>query len=135
MARKRSVAPLWAKHPGDMTIKERVSWMRSLEGMRQLEYDLHDTFNFNETFPREWFEIWQGEDRDTKTVRMTIRVDADVVRFFKSMGPGYQPRMNKVLRSFMHARLAKFIDGPMCAWEVLEPKRTLDEEVRSVIRK
>lgn len=68
-------------------------------------------------------------------MRLTIRLDADVVRFFKSMGPGYQPRINKVLRTFMHARLAKLIEGPACAWEVIEPRDTLDEEVKPVRKK
>lgn len=60
-------------------------------------------------------------------MKLTIRVDAEVVRFFKYMGPGYQPRMNKVQRCFMHARLAKMINGPECAWEVQVPRDTVDE--------
>ena len=34
---------------------------------------------------------------------INLRVDADVLRFFKSQGPGYQTRMNAVLRSYMRA--------------------------------
>lgn len=33
-----------------------------------------------------------------------IRLDADVLRWFKSQGPGYQTRINAVLRAFMAAR-------------------------------
>ncbi len=33
-----------------------------------------------------------------------IRIDASVLRWFKSHGPGYQTRMNAVLRAFVHAR-------------------------------
>jgi uncharacterized protein (DUF4415 family) len=33
-----------------------------------------------------------------------IRVDASVLRWFKSHGPGYQTRMNAVLRAFVQAR-------------------------------
>ncbi|MEL6550012.1 MAG: BrnA antitoxin family protein [Pseudomonadota bacterium] len=111
MAHEPPNATMLGQHPRDMTTKERIAWMRSIDGMRQLEYDLYDTFNLNETFPRAWNQIWRGKDRDTKTVRLTIRLDADVVRFFKSMGPGYQPRINKVLRSFMQARLARVVGG------------------------
>ncbi len=35
-----------------------------------------------------------------------IRLDADVVRWFKARGPGYQTRMNEVLRGFVRARQA-----------------------------
>ncbi len=35
---------------------------------------------------------------------ISIRLDADVLAFFKSGGPGYQRRINAVLRSYMVAR-------------------------------
>ena len=34
-----------------------------------------------------------------------------MVKFFKSMGPDYGPRINDVLKSYMHARLAGVIRG------------------------
>lgn len=110
---KRRLTPVpYSTHPKDMTEKQRIAWMNSIEGLRQIEYDMVDVLNQAETIPLEWHDIWRGENRDTKRVRVTVRLDADVVRFFKSLGPGYQPRMNRVLRSFMHARLAKIVDGP-----------------------
>ncbi len=33
-----------------------------------------------------------------------IRVDADVLRWFKEPGPGYQTRINEALRAFVSAR-------------------------------
>jgi uncharacterized protein (DUF4415 family) len=33
-----------------------------------------------------------------------IRLDPAVLRWFKAQGPGYQPRINAVLRSFVRAR-------------------------------
>ena len=35
---------------------------------------------------------------------ISIRLDEDVVAFFKKSGPGYQSRMNAVLRSYMEAK-------------------------------
>jgi uncharacterized protein (DUF4415 family) len=32
---------------------------------------------------------------------ISIRLDEDVIGFFKAMGPGYQTRINAVLRHFM----------------------------------
>jgi uncharacterized protein (DUF4415 family) len=40
--------------------------------------------------------------RDTKE-QLTIRVDKTVVEFFRTEGPGYQTRMNDVLRSYVEA--------------------------------
>lgn len=36
--------------------------------------------------------------------QLTVRLDADVVAWFKGQGRGYQTRMNAVLRSFYEAR-------------------------------
>ena len=41
-----------------------------------------------------------------------IRVDASVLRWFKSHGPGYQTRMNAVLRAFVRARQRKEMYAP-----------------------
>ena len=63
--------------------------------------------------PQGWHHIWREKDRrDERKTRITLTVDADVVRFFKAMGAGYQPRMNRVLRAFMHDRLAGLVAGP-----------------------
>ncbi len=35
---------------------------------------------------------------------ISLRLDADVLRFFKSSGKGYQTRINAVLRSYMQAQ-------------------------------
>jgi uncharacterized protein (DUF4415 family) len=36
---------------------------------------------------------------------VNIRLDADVVRFFRAGGAGYQTRINEVLKAFVAARL------------------------------
>jgi uncharacterized protein (DUF4415 family) len=35
--------------------------------------------------------------------QISIKIDTDVLEFFRKDGPGYQTRMNAVLRSFMRA--------------------------------
>ena len=41
--------------------------------------------------------------RVTKKLPMTVRLDADVLKWFRSHGKGYQTRINAVLRSYMQA--------------------------------
>lgn len=36
---------------------------------------------------------------------LALRVDAEVVEWFKAQGPGYQTRMNAVLRAFKEASI------------------------------
>ena len=43
---------------------------------------------------------------DVKEAKLAVslRLDADVLRFFRGFGAGYQTRINEVLRSFMQVR-------------------------------
>jgi uncharacterized protein (DUF4415 family) len=60
----------------------------------------------------DWSDDWNWSDAvlviPPKKQAISIRVDADVLDFFKQGGPGYQRRINAVLRSYMeHARKMK----------------------------
>lgn len=79
--------------------------------MKQIEWDLHHELLDGRRVPTEWHRIARGKPRQAKT-RLTIRLEEDVVKFFRKMGPGYQQRMNDVLSAWMHGRLAALIDGP-----------------------
>jgi len=43
---------------------------------------------------------------------VNIRIDAAVLQWFKSHGPGYQTRINAVLRAFVEARRHAEATGP-----------------------
>jgi uncharacterized protein (DUF4415 family) len=92
------------------TPKQRAHYHYMAEAMRRLEWDLHNTIEMTGHIPEAWHEIAQ-EAPEQATVHINLRVDADVVRFFKSMGAGYGPRINAVLKSYMHARIAGVIRG------------------------
>jgi uncharacterized protein (DUF4415 family) len=38
---------------------------------------------------------------------MSLRIDPDILAFFKSRGRGYQTRMNAVLRAYMEHELSR----------------------------
>jgi uncharacterized protein (DUF4415 family) len=50
---------------------------------------------------REWFERAQLVAPSAEKERITIRLDEDIVDFFKSQGSGYQTRINAVLRAYV----------------------------------
>lgn len=48
----------------------------------------------------EWFANARAV-QPVQKIAISIRVDPDVVEFFRKSGPGYQTRMNAVLRAFV----------------------------------
>jgi uncharacterized protein (DUF4415 family) len=70
-----------------------VKMLRKLEAMKDSDIDLSD-------IPEQL--NWKGAGRGVfyKPVKqqLTLRLDADVVNWFKRQGEGYQTRINAVLR-------------------------------------
>jgi len=50
--------------------------------------------------PEEWYKDVVLVMRGSKRL-ISLRIDDDVLDWFKAQGPGYQTRVNAVLRSFM----------------------------------
>lgn len=97
----------YSKKP--LTQKQRYNHFYVMDAMRRFEWDMHHTIAINNHVPQEWHEISTRRDQSKKKV--CLRVDEDVLKWFKSMGPGYQPRINDVLRSFMHMKLMGLLMG------------------------
>lgn len=92
------------------TPRQRAQMTYMMDVMRRLEWDLHNTIELTGRIPEAWHEIATATPRSAKK-RVCIALEADVLKFFKSMGEGYGPRINDVLKSYMHARLAGVIRG------------------------
>lgn len=92
------------------TPRQRAQMSYMMDVMRRLEWDLHNSIEMTGRIPDEWHEIAQKRPTSGKE-KVTLRLETDVLKFFRSMGPDYGPRINDVLRSYMHARLAGVIRG------------------------
>ena len=80
--------------------ESRTNWKR-VDALT--EEELEASIDYEE----EGYPIWETAriiyDPASKK-QITLRLDPDVIDFFKAGGPGYQTRMNAVLRSYMLAK-------------------------------
>jgi uncharacterized protein (DUF4415 family) len=67
----------------------------------ELERDIADDPDFRD-IPADWFINAQPVVPESKKL-FSLRLDNDVLEWFKAHGPGYQTRMNAVLRAYMRA--------------------------------
>jgi|RifCSP16_1_1023843.scaffolds.fasta_scaffold117957_2 uncharacterized protein (DUF4415 family) len=74
--------------------KSKTNW-KKLDAMKDKDIDLNDIPELDEEFFR------NAEIRLPEKQPVTIRLDADVLSWFKKQGKGYQTRINKLLRSYM----------------------------------
>ncbi len=93
-----------------MTPRQRSHYTYLADVMMRLDWDVHHTIHRGGRIPAEWEEIARETPRRAKR-KVTFEVEEDVLKFFRSMGKGHGPRMNEVLRSYMHARIAGVVKG------------------------
>lgn len=82
------------KHPPRMTAKQ----MKRLRQMKDEEIDLSDAPESprDAVWPRPGALVPAGNKK-----QITVRLDADVLEFFRKTGSRYQSRINAVLREYM----------------------------------
>ena len=57
------------------------------------------------TTPEQWREAEQGRFYRPVKQQLTLRIDADVIAWYKSQGKGYQTRINELLRQAMQEEI------------------------------
>jgi len=63
----------------------------------------------SDLIPKEWSQIEAEVPVRPRKEKLTVKFDEDLVKWFRAMGHGYQARMNRILRTFMLATIAKEI--------------------------
>jgi uncharacterized protein (DUF4415 family) len=85
--------------------KSRTDWKR-VDALKDHKIDFSDIPEVTpEMFARAM--VRRGLKPVARKRQLTIRVDSDVLEWYKRQGPGYQTRINSVLRAYMEEHLRK----------------------------
>jgi uncharacterized protein (DUF4415 family) len=81
--------------------KSETDWEK-LDTMTDQEIDLSDC---PEITPEQFAKavVRQGLPVNKNKSQVTLRIDSDVLQWFKSQGKGYQTQINSLLRAYMDA--------------------------------
>ena len=77
--------------------QSKTGWTK-IKAMKDRDIDFSDVPELDDNFFAE-ATLWPGKKK-----QITIRLDYDVVDFFKTKGRGYQSSINATLRSYMEAQ-------------------------------
>jgi uncharacterized protein (DUF4415 family) len=80
----------------DMKKESKTDW-ETIKTMKDRDIDFSDVPELGDDFFAE-ATLWPGKKK-----QITIRLDPDVVDFFKKSGRGYQSSINAALRRYMDA--------------------------------
>jgi len=81
-----------------MKKKSKTDWAR-VKTMKDSEIDYSDSAPLDKDFFKKAV-LWPGTKK-----QITLRLDPDVVDFFKKKGRGYQSMINTVLRKYVEAHV------------------------------
>lgn len=86
--------------------EDRTDWARvRAKTEEELERDIASDPDWKDV-PKDWYKDAEAVMPTAKKL-LSLRLDADVVDWFKQRGPGYQTRMNAVLRAFVQQKQKK----------------------------
>ena len=77
--------------------RSRTDWKR-IDALRDKDIDLSDSPELGPDFFANAI-IWPGPKK-----QITLRIDPDVLKFFRKQGRGYQTAINAVLRKYVEAQ-------------------------------
>ena len=80
-----------------MRKQSRTDWAK-IKAMKDRDIDFSEAPELNDDFFAE-AKLWPGKKK-----QITIRLDPDVLDYFKTKGRGYQSSINATLRRYMEAQ-------------------------------
>jgi uncharacterized protein (DUF4415 family) len=80
-----------------MRKQSRTDWAK-IKAMKDKDIDFSDAPELNDDFFAE-AKLWPGKKK-----QITIRLDPDVLDYFKTKGRGYQSSINATLRRYMETQ-------------------------------
>jgi uncharacterized protein (DUF4415 family) len=92
------------------TRREERTHVELMAELEELEAWWRDRQVKDRIIPADWHRLEDAAPCKPHKGRLTLRIDADVVRWYRGLGRGYQTRMNAVLRTYMLAVICKEIE-------------------------
>ncbi|WP_438991597.1 BrnA antitoxin family protein [Lentibacter sp.] len=78
------------------------------EELKILQEDLRQDW-VNRSLPKEWNGSISAFGYSGQKEKISIRLDADMLKWFRSLGPGYQAKINTVLRIYWTALITGMV--------------------------
>lgn len=100
-----------AEGPPKITGKKLEHFYFMAVAQKRVEWEIANTLWKGWGLPAAWNDIALSP-KEGKREKVTLYVDANVMRFFRAMGRGMHGRINDVLKIWMYARLMRLVHGP-----------------------
>ncbi len=90
---------------------EEQSFDRMLDALGEQMEEVERLKLSMDLIPPGWHRVAREAPVTPPKTKVSLKLDDDMVAWFRSLGRGWQPRMNAVLRAYMHAVISKAVKG------------------------
>jgi uncharacterized protein (DUF4415 family) len=99
-----------------ITRKRTPAQKRAYSELDQLQIEMQRALLYQHaervlSLPGGWSALEATSPVRPRKTSLTLRLDADMVKWFRALGHGYQARMNAVLRTYMLAIVSRAIES------------------------
>ncbi len=92
------------------TKTERLFHERFIRNLRAYEDEGTLEFEMRDKIPEAWVTLEYDVDVTERKVKISLRLDESVAKYYRAMGIGYQARINRILATYAQMRIAKIND-------------------------
>ena len=89
---------------------EERSWSQLVDELEIQEIEFERFKRSRSLIPPGWHAVESRAPVKPPKTKLSLSLDADMVKWFRALGRGYQPRMNAILRAYMHAVISKEVE-------------------------
>lgn len=86
---------------------EEQAYARLLEDLERQQRDISAIMRHKSIVPEGWERLDRRRAVEPAKEKVTLRLDADMLAWFRGLGRGHQTRMNAVLRAYMDGVIAR----------------------------
>ena len=91
------------------TKQEQRDLVEYVEAVEELDIDMEVRKRLGELDANGWLGLDESHPCQPTKTKLTIRLDSDMVAWYRALGNGYQTRINAVLRAYMKGVTSRWI--------------------------
>ncbi|PRY77230.1 BrnA antitoxin of type II toxin-antitoxin system [Yoonia maritima] len=112
-----------------MTKAERIARQKMMRYLYEENVDATDlSLELRDKVPLAWHTLEHDLDVEEPKVKITLRLDESVAKFYRAMGPGYQARISRILGLWANMKIGEALRMEEAIYAQMKILNRLDRE-------
>ncbi len=112
-----------------MTKAERIARQKMMRYLYEESIDQTDlSLELRDKVPLAWHTLEHDLDVEEPKVKITLRLDESVAKFYRAMGPGYQARISRILGLWANMKIGEALQVEEAIYAQMKILNRLDRE-------